>query len=517
MLEKDEIKKNISVSLKNLKKLNKQFYFDIDKDKYFLKNEDNIKIYESNILAKKIPQINIQQAGFAKYPDRMITNSIEKLDFKIDNSLYHPQTLRFEGYSQFPRPIIAPFSNISKIKLQKNLIKNLRKNENIFKTPKNKNTLNKKINTGLIFYSGTINNIVNTKNKNYVINKINEGLAFDEKKNIFSKKENIREKDKKILKKLKNAILTNSTNIVYGRKLKKPDEKFLSQFKINYNVYFKNPIKKIKLKNSENETEKKNYFEDLYITLNKKEVQHTLSLPNTKLFLNIDNNINSNDKKSRNANVTNNRNKTTIFSQQNNLLRLMKKNTGKDLNYEQKTETKANKERKSDTIKSYLDSLYSEKNNIFKKLEYQSKTQYKELLSEGDEQKQQENFFSNNKLQKPGDYNYLNIRTLSDLNSNCFKEKKLLTGFTKPKIKEINYRKTVPKYKSTFNIYQKEWEIHKLVNPLKYKLDEKKQSKELKFFKEKLEKGKDIINSLKSRNNKLFDTSNILYSQISKE
>ena len=117
------------------------------------------------------------------------------------------------------------------------------------------------------------------------------------------------------------------------------------------------------------------------------------------------------------------------------------------------------------------------------------------------------------------DNNFLNIKTLSDLKQDCKIEKQLLIGFIKPNIKEAIYRKTVPKYKSALNIYKKEWELIKKVNPIKYQLDEEKEMKEIQLIKEKLEKGKDIIsfNLSKKRKNKFFATSNILSSQSSKE
>lgn len=96
-IEKEEMKKINSMSAKNLLNSYKQHFFDMQKNKYYLKYENNRKTYESNILALKKPKINIQQTGFAKYNDRVLSNSIERIDFKIDDSLYHPQTLRFEG------------------------------------------------------------------------------------------------------------------------------------------------------------------------------------------------------------------------------------------------------------------------------------------------------------------------------------------------------------------------------------------------------------------------------------
>ena len=510
-----EIKKSNSISAKNLINSNKQLFFDLDKNKYYLKYDDNRKLYESNVLALKKPQINISQTGFAKYNDRIHSNSIEKLNFKIDDSLYHPQSLRFEGYSQFPRPLIIPFSNISKLKLQKHL-KDLQNTENFFTTNKNKNIFNKKINEGLHFYSGTINSLVNTENKKIVLNKINDALSFDENENIFSGKEKIRNYEKNALKKLKKKILSNSTNTIFGRKLKKPDEKYIHQFKINYNIYLKNPIKKNKLKNSEAETDKKNYFEDLYNALNKKRVQKVLKSSKKKLFLEIDDNIN-NEKNKKSIDKQN----IKIYNEQK-VLSHPSQNKEEEKNKEGKVINNINEEAKKkdnvSNIKNYFDSLYLNKNK-FKTLEYESKAKYMELLSEENEYNNNDNFSLNNKTRNYDNNKIISIKTLSDLNKKLYLEKKQLTGFVKPEIIERSYRRAVPKYKSTLNIYKKEWELYKTVNPIRYKLDEEKKMKEFKFLQEKLMKGKKLVslNAPKAKKNKFFATSNILSSQSSQE
>ena len=91
-LDNEEIRKLNSNSMKNLHNSKRQLLFNMDKNKYYLKYDDNNKIFESNIFALKTPQVNIPQTGFAKYNDRILTNSVEKLDFKVDTSLYHPQS-----------------------------------------------------------------------------------------------------------------------------------------------------------------------------------------------------------------------------------------------------------------------------------------------------------------------------------------------------------------------------------------------------------------------------------------
>ena len=303
------------------------------------------------------------------------------------------------------------------------------------------------------------------------------------------------------MKKLKNKILSNSTNTIFGRKLKRPDEKFIQQFNINYNVYFKNPLKKNILKKAETEADNKNYFEELYSALNKKRVQKILNSPKKKLFLDIDDNINNNIQKNKSI--------SRYITSKN---KINSPDKAIKTNYSEKKilscpddfkEEKKNKENetKSKNIISYFDSLYLNKNK-FKTLEYESKNKYKNILSE-----ENRNIFDKN--------NILRTRTLWDLNKKCYIEKKLLKGFVKSEIKERTYRKALPKYKSVLNIYKKEWELYKLVNPIRYKLDEKKEMKELKFIQEKLEKGKDFtsFNLPKKRKNKFFATSNILSSK----
>ena len=508
--DKGEMNKTSSSSMKNINNQNKQLLFDIDKGKYYLKYDDNIRLYNSNLFAQKMPKIN-PQAGFAKYNERILTNSIDKLDFKIDDSLYHPQPLKFEGYSQLPRPLIIPFSNITQSKLQKNLKEELGKTD-IFSTYKNKNILNKKTNEGLSFYSGTINNIENIKSKNLVLNKINEALSEDDKQNIFSNKEKMKESEKLAIKKLKNKMISNSTNTIFGRKLHRPDDKFILQFKINYNVYFKNPIKKNLLKNNQL-IESKDYYSDLYKTLNKDRVQKILKLPKKKLFLTIDDNNNNRNKFSQNC-IYNNKIKTEIQNKKTEIESEKELFEEKKLNNELISNNNKNIEI-SDTknSKNYFDSMIMGNENKFNTINYESK----ELLSEENEEKSKKII----SLHKKNFFSYRNdnsgIKKLSDLIKNCKTEKKLLIGFNKPEIKEANYRRAVPKYKSSLDIYKKEWELYKLVNPIKYKLDEEKNLKELKFIQDKIEKGKDITSfGLPKKNNKFFTTSSLFSSKITK-
>ena len=465
--KKENFKTKYSISMKDIHKLNKELFFDMDVNKYFIKSENDINLYESNLFGKKKAKINIPQTGFAKYNDRIMTNSIEKLSFKIDDSLYHPQSLRFEGYSQYPRPLIIPFSNIVHTKLQKNLKKDLLKTEGIFTTIKNKNILNKKPNKGLYFYTGTINNLVNTKNRESVLNKINDTISY-ENKNKLNKHNELREFEKNALKKFRKKILSNSTNIVFGRKLKKPDEKFFHQYIINYNIYFNNPIKKNKLKKTDTETESNAKFnlDELYRILNKKRVQNRLNLLKKEMNLKLKESNKDNSNNENNDNNNDNHNDGDNNSRS--------KIKEKIMNHISKSIDIENIENKNN--KNFFDAILSNKNK-FNSIEYESKTKYNDFLFDKNEE-------NNNMDDKKGELNNnLGIRTFYDLDKKCLLEKKSLVGFNKPKIKDAYYRKYVPKYKL----------------------------KEFKLFQDKLKKEKEILsmNMSKSRKNKCFSSSNI--------
>jgi len=66
-----------------------------------------------------------------------------------------------------------------------------------------------------------------------------------------------------------------------------------------------------------------------------------------------------------------------------------------------------------------------------------------------------------------------NIHFFIDLKKNSKNEKKHLVGYVKPCKKEMPYiRKGKPKYKSTGELYKKELDLFKIVNPDKVKFEE---------------------------------------------
>jgi hypothetical protein len=490
--------KNNSLSMTNIHNPNKQILFDMERDKYYLKMSNSKKLFESNKLGKIIPKNNLGQTGYASYNERIKTNTIDKLNFKIDDSLYHPQSLLFEGYTQFPRPIIFPFANLKKIKLQKSLINNLRKNHNLFSVTKNRNILKTKTNEGLYFYSGTINEIENKKNKQIVLDNINNALSYEEKMDIFNRNNTMSNHEKKALIKIKKKIISNSTNTIFGRKLTKPDEKFVRQYKINYNIFFNNQ-NKMMLKKKVTENYNNLYFKDLYMTLNKKSVQQTLNLPkkNVKKYLK-DEIINNLENKNIYSNKdTNYKTATTKFYEDNEL----SPSVGLVTNKKNKRNSENNifKPNNNENSENFFHSLHTIKDNKFNTLENESFEKYKNILSDENEEKSKKPLKSIYNKFDTYQKNKLNIKTLNDINDKCLIETKLLEGFNKPDIKERNYRRAVPKYNSPINIYKKEIEMFKLVNPIRNKLDEEKELKEIKYIEERRKKGKYMVSYLTNK------------------
>jgi hypothetical protein len=256
--------------------------------------------------------------------------------------------------------------------------------------------------------------------------------------------------------------------------LKKPNNKFVEQFNNNYNIYFNYPIKKQKNKN--NEKDSKVYFRDLYEALNKNRVKKKLKIRKKENDMNSDiKNKSKNESNSFNKNIIN---EYLYQTPRNNIVE------NNENNKMENTTPRVIQNYCHNNNKNYLDSIIKNKNKF--NTVYKIREKYDDLSS-------------NDKKEEISD-----IRTLTNIYQKCNLEKKLLNGFIKPIIKEAHYRKTVPKYNSTANIYKKEMELYKMVNPIRHKLDEERKMKELKLIQEKVEKERDFdaFYMSKSRKNK---------------
>jgi hypothetical protein len=90
-----------------------------------------------------------------------------------------------------------------------------------------------------------------------------------------------------------------------------------------------------------------------------------------------------------------------------------------------------------------------------------------------------------------------NIHFFMDLKKNSKNEKKHLVGYIKPYKKVMPYiKKGAPKYKSTGELYKKELDLFKIVNPDKMRFEEEENKRRLNYIKKRIEKNRffDLLN-----------------------
>ena len=180
------MKKTQTQTLEN-SKTRKEIVYDTDHNKYYLKYEKDRKLYGANLFGNKTPKM-MTNIFLSTYKEKVLSHSMDKINFKFDNSLYRPQNTKFEGYAQFARPLVLPFTNVAQTQAKKYLSETIGKFKNNFLTPKNKIIFSTKLNQGLDFYTGTITNIADNKGKNLFLKKINECLNKENKENDCTNK-----------------------------------------------------------------------------------------------------------------------------------------------------------------------------------------------------------------------------------------------------------------------------------------------------------------------------------------
>ena len=443
----------------NVPFLKKEIIYDTDKGKYYLYDKENNRINSTNFYGSKIQNINISHLGRMTYDERLRNNSIEKINHKIDDSLYHPRSKYFVGFSQIPRPLVQPFSNNKSLKAQNELINCLNKNrvislKKVKKIFDNKRDENLKC---LDYYTGTISDVVNHKSKNALLNKINNSFVND----------NLSQREIKLLNKLKNNLLLNSTYVINGKKISKPKDKFQKLYNINHNIMFINPIKEL----SKNKNEEK----DKSLNLNTYNLLYK-SINNNSLTRIKDKYINNyklkGEKKTKII-----RPKSIINIKKNNQKLIDNKNKKQSISVflPEKIELKNNESKSYDTEEDYFD--------IF------SKSRNKNTI----------NIKSHSMNEK---INKNNIHYFINLKKNSKNEQRHLVGYIKPLKKEMpEVRKGIPKYRSTGELYKKELDLFKIVNPDKMRFEEEENKRRLNYIKKKVEKSRlfQIIKHKKSK------------------
>jgi len=444
---------------KNAPFLKKEIIYDIDKGKYYLYDKENNRINSTNFYASKIQNIKISHLGKMSYDERLKNNSIEKINYKIDDSLYHPRSKYFDGFSQIPRLLVQPFSNTKAAKAQNELINSLNKNK-VISLKKVKKLLDKKRDENLKcldYYTGTISDVVNNKSKNALLNKITNSIVND----------NLSQKEIESLNKMKNNLLLNSTYVINGKKIIKPKEIFQKRYKINHNIMFINPVKELSKSKDKDKSINLNTYNLLYKSIN----NNSLTRIKDKYINNYKFKGENKEKRARPKSVINIRSDNpklidNIFNKKSNSIFLP-----------EKLELKNEESKRYDTEEDYFD-IFNQNKNI---------------------NKNKNNFKSHSMIEK---INKNNIHFFIDLKKNSKNEKKHLVGYVKPSKKEMPYiRKGKPKYKSTGELYKKELDLFKIVNPDKVKFEEEEDKRSLNNIKKKLEKSR-VLQIIKYKKSK---------------
>ena len=461
----------------NEKILKQQIIYDIDRGKYFLYDKDNFKLIATNFFGKKIPKINNAQVGKSSYFERLKNKSVEKIINKIDDSLYHPRMKYFEGFTQIPRPLVVPFSNEIILQSKNDILNFVKNKKSIISVKKFQNLFNKKSNSlpDLDYYSGTIAGNINNKNnpnKEFIIKAIDDALNNG----------NYSNKEIDSLKKFKKNLLNNSANVINNKELNKPKEIFQKKYNINHNVMFINPIKD----SSKNK--------DLLINLNTYRILYK-SINNNSLTALKNNRYNINnikdDNKINHININKYKDKNKVkfkivrpksvinIKTNNKLFNNISKKINKlNLSNNQNQYNQLNN-------KIFLPEKYEISKNETKR--YDTEDDYKDIFNQN---KNCNKLYS--KSHSTNDLNLKNkIHSFIDLKKYYKNEKTHLVGYQKPYRKEVPLlRKGIPKYKSTAELYKKDLEMFKIVNPEKIKLEEDENNRRMNYLKKKIEKDK---------------------------
>ena len=492
-----------------------QINFNSEIGKFYLIDYKN-NIFECNLFGEKLNQFKIDTTGISSYKERLKNNLINEIKFNYNPSeYYHPNSNKFEGYFQFARPLSLPF--INEMKNPQKMIEEIKK-ENRFKYT-NPSILNLKIpvkdNSCILEYLTSRISEKTTiekekKIKFYLIKIIDDYIkekCLENKYNIeFEKTDhNIR-----ALKNFKNLLKINlNKGEINGKIYKFPDKNFDTNYKITKKVILKNGYRNAhyvpenvnfdiykKLYSVPGVGSEDNIFKpkNLYKLYNNNKIGE-----NSK---NFDNNNNNYLKTDSDFNKTYN---TGMFSYNQKSLsnrKNVKFNLNDNNNNTQSSNLNTNNEISLGNTQS---NFYNVTKNNFrsttttgfnitksnlKQTENNNNTNTENNLSFLSNDSLDENI--NNKL-KFGSKRQKYYKTFSDIKNISEYENKMLKGFQIPEIEEqrIFLKNLRPKLKTPGEIYMKEIELLKKVNPLAFKKEEEKEIFDKKVF-EKKKKNKQI-------------------------
>ena len=413
----------------NFPYLKRELIYDIAKNKYYLYDKDSNKFYPSNFLGKKKIKINNNNLGKLSYKERLRNNIIEKLDKKIDDNSYHPKIKYFEGFSQIPRPLVEPFFNFNNDISRQNKKIIQSKGDMINYIRSKESRITDNKYKEILSRNNNNENGEKIKGLNYYSNSVAESINY-KKRNINTNK---------VIRCINSSLSSGELNSKQKNSLKKFKNKIL--INSNNEIKLPNKIFKNKYKISSNvmlinpiKYSQPNH--DSEINLNTYRILYS-SINNNKLTKLIDNNKNQFELKK-------NKNEYNRYDRPNSVMNI--RNDYK-LFLPEKYHFKKSETKRTDTEENKKDNL-------------------------------------NNKSK---------VHSLEDITKEFINEKNHINGFIKPIRKQnVILRKGNPKYKSGKELYKKELDLFKLVNPQKLKMEEDENEKRNNYLKRKIEKDRKI-------------------------
>ena len=457
--KKEEQRKKKEFPLPPQPKNFKQIEFNEESGVLFLIDYNN-DIFECNLYGEKNPQFHLNITGISNYSTRLKKNLIEEVKLIPEPEMYFPQISKFEGYFPYPRPLSLPFTN--EVNDPSMLINQVKRENRYNENMKVKKLFELKIpskdNNCLLTYMTSSLSLNDNSVKLHLIKLINEYIEEKVKENPFN--ENIINTDHSIiaLKRFRKILKSNlGKNEINGKNLPLPKK----EFKIKYDL-IKRVIRKQGLNKMHISSQNVNFdvYKELYSVKNVGKEDNIFKPHNLKLIDNLDNIDNiyeylSNRNKEMNLNKTHYTTNTNISKSNEN----QTKTTGFDIKFQtarskffpNKTSVTFNTITSKETENENLSILSLDDNLI--------KIQPKIKL----------------------------YKTLKEINYFSERDNRLLKGFEYPEYKEppIFKNKYKPVLPTPGEIYQKEIDLLRKVNPIAFKKEEDKDLFDLKVLKKK--------------------------------
>ena len=373
---------------------------------------------------------------------------------------YYPQTRKFDGYFNFPRPLSPPFCNLPNYAMKeatkKELINHL---EKYFSEPKSKQFVsNKNLNIEVSYLTGDLNEFDCLKVDNEkllkliknTLDSIREEYAL--KMNIFNKVPMV-----KALYQFRKYIKENKESVVINnRRLRKPNSTIKKKYDIIHSTITNFGLKrdnfkkshKLKLDTIMNDNTSKPLKKQLLTleSLKDKSIEKNLMLK--KIFKNdfkIGRKINMNFGYS-------------LYEEQSKKLQAQEKNDKNKNNLiEPNKETEATKETEQSLYVKTLDNKIRNNNLSF----------ISKMFDEGKNNKRN--------LMK-------NIKQMKFLKNNYIKEKQLLKGFEAEERKKpmLLIKNLKPKLKTNGELFDEDMDLLRRTNPIAFQVQQKKDEFDMK-------------------------------------